>query len=76
MNKKKIISEIRKDLYAKRDLGYRDGAKRFFKEPIDPIGVRAKDTRKIAAVYFKEVGNASKKDFLELCEQMLENGVF
>jgi 3-methyladenine DNA glycosylase AlkD len=74
VNSKKLLSQIKKDLIAHRDLEYKKGSKSFFKEPIDPIGVRASDTRAIAAKYFCEVRDVSKKKLFGVCEQLLKTG--
>jgi len=73
MNSKKIISQIKKDLINHRDLEYKKGSIRYFKEPIDPIGVRGKDTRAIAANYYQEVKNLPKKELFVLCEQLQQS---
>lgn len=72
MNSRKLVSQIEKDLMAKRDLEYKKGSKNFFKEPVNPIGTRAADTRKIAAIYYKDVKNLPKKEFFEVCEVLLK----
>lgn len=60
---------------AHRDLKYKKGSMNFFKEPIDPIGVRAGDTRKISAKYYEEVKDASKQELFQLCEELLKTGI-
>ena len=55
-----IISEIRKELNKHIDKAYRDGAKNFFKEKVNPIGVRLPIVRKIAGKYYKELKDSPK----------------
>ncbi|MEA2007452.1 MAG: DNA alkylation repair protein [Patescibacteria group bacterium] len=75
MNSKRILSQIKKDLIAHRDLEYKKGSKDFFKEPINPIGVRAKDTRAIVAKYYGEVRGLSMEDLFGVCEKLLKTGL-
>lgn len=76
MNRKKLIKEIKKNLLAKRDLEYKKGSIRYFKEPINPIGVRAGDTRRIATKQYSQVKDLPKKELFEVCEDLLKTGYF
>ncbi len=74
MDKKQVITQITRDLKKHRDLEYKKGSMNFFKEKINPIGVRAKDTRTIARKYFQEVKGLDKKEIFDLCERLLRTG--
>lgn len=75
MNSGRLLSQIKRELMVQRDLEYKKGSMSFFKEPINPIGVRAGDTRKIAAKYYKEVKDVSKQELFQLCEELLKFGI-
>lgn len=68
------LVQIRKELHANADMVYKKGSIRFFKEKINPIGVRTPVTRKIARTYYPK--DISKKELFILCEQLLEKGTF
>jgi len=73
---KSVIESIRGELKSHVDPVYRDGARRFFKEEIKILGVRAPIVRKIAAAWF--VGFRTKtqnNEILSLCNQLLASGV-
>lgn len=76
MNSNKILLKIKKELVSHRDLEYKKGSKNFFKEPINPIGVRAGETRKIANKYYREVKSLSKVELFKICEELLKTGYF
>lgn len=66
-----IIPKIQKELKGNIDLEYKKGACNFFKEKINPMGVRIPKVRKISAKYFSEVKNLDKKNIFILCEKLL-----
>jgi len=68
----KILGEIRQELKQNIDLEYKKGAKRFFKEKINPIGVRAPINKKIASKYYKKIAYKNKLEIFNLCEKLLE----
>ena len=72
INKKNLIKEINKELLAKRDLEYKEGVERYFKEKIYVIGVRTPEVRKIANSYFQEIKDLPKEEIFDLCERLLE----
>lgn len=74
IDKKRLISDINRELKSKVNLKYKKGSIRFFKEPIKPVGVRAGDTRKIAAKHYREIKNLPKKEIFGLCEELLRTG--
>jgi 3-methyladenine DNA glycosylase AlkD len=71
-----ILAKIRQELNKNIDLQYKAGAKRFFKEKVNPLGVRTPITRKIANKYYQEIKNKDKKEILSLCEELLEKKTF
>ncbi len=69
------VQAIQKELrgYAERE--YRDGAKAYFKEPIELHGVRLPIVRRIAARYYSSlVKKLKKEEVFELCEDLLKTG--
>lgn len=71
-----LLCQIRKDLENKTNTIYKDGATRFFKEKINPLGVRTPIVRKISNQYFKKIKNFNKEEILSLCEKLLEKKTF
>jgi 3-methyladenine DNA glycosylase AlkD len=67
----KLLNEIQKELKRNIDIKYRDGAKRFFKEPVDPIGVRSKKLKEIMSKYWIGVKNLKKDEIFGICEQLM-----
>jgi len=70
-----IISEIRKELKGQVDISYRDGAIRFFNEPIECYGVRTPLVRKIAGQYWQEIKDLKKSEVFELSEQLYRSNL-
>lgn len=73
---KNILNEIRNELQSNIDLKYKIGATRFFKEKINPIGVRTPVVRKIAKKYYSKIKNLPKAHFFSLCEKLLARKTF
>lgn len=57
---------------AKRDLQYKKGAERFFKEQVWIVGVRTPLVRKVANKHFSQIKHLSKGDIFDLCERLLK----
>ncbi len=72
--RKAVIKNIRKDLKAAADEATREVSFRFFKEEINPYGVKSADVKKIAKTHFSEVKNAPKADVFALCEELWCSG--
>ncbi|MFH1286259.1 MAG: DNA alkylation repair protein [Candidatus Magasanikbacteria bacterium] len=70
----KVITNIRKELNKHVDPVYKKGATNFFKEKVNPIGVRTPMTRRISKDYFPK--EKSKQDVFKLCEELLEKRTF
>lgn len=64
-----LIAEITKALKEAADPAYKAGAKQFFKEDINPLGVKVPTVRKIARTYFPK--GKEKEAVLALCEELL-----
>lgn len=76
MSDKKLLENIRADLNAKAELKYKEGATNFFKEKINPLGVRTPTVRKIANKYWQDIKNLSKEEIFALCEKLLNKKTF
>jgi 3-methyladenine DNA glycosylase AlkD len=70
-----IIPEIRKELKKHVDVEYRDGAIRFFNEPVECYGVRTPIVRQIGRQYWKQVKDLSKNKVFELCEKLYKSNI-
>jgi hypothetical protein len=57
MTRRELVSSVRSELAASADSKFRKGLMWFFKEPVDPYGVRTPQVRRIAAAY-REVRKA------------------
>ncbi|MFZ5955150.1 MAG: DNA alkylation repair protein [Nanoarchaeota archaeon] len=73
-NSFQTLREIDKELKENIDEKYKEGAIKYFKEKINPIGVRTKIVDKISAKYFKETKCLDKKEIFEMCEELLKSG--
>jgi 3-methyladenine DNA glycosylase AlkD len=69
----KLIQQIRKELKLNIDLKFKNGAVKFFKEPIKVYGVKSNIMRKIALQYFPEVKTLNKKQFFLISEVLLKS---
>ena len=67
-----IITKIRKELKANVDKEYKDGAERFFNEPVTFLGVRTPKVRKIGRDFWQEIKTKEKEEIFELCELLLQ----
>lgn len=71
-----LLDDIRKELLKNADQKYKEGATRFFKEKINPLGVRTPIVRKIANKYYQQIKNLSKQEIFSLCEELLKKKTF
>ncbi len=77
MNQDEAVSAIRKDLKALVEPEYKKGLYRYFKEEINPLGVRSGNARKVAVKYFDLLSNEWEfNDFVKLSERLLKKGYF
>jgi len=70
-----MLSDIRRALETHVDTAYRTGAKNYFREGIELLGVRAPTVRKIASQYYALIKAKPKKDIFRLCEQLLKSNL-
>ena len=69
------VQAIQKELRQHADRVYRDGARAYFKEPVELHGVRLPTVRRIAARYYNSLVKKLKKDeVFGLCEDLLKTG--
>jgi 3-methyladenine DNA glycosylase AlkD len=69
------VQAIQRELRQHAERRYRDGAKAYFKEPIELHGVRTPIVRRIAARSYNTLVKKLKKDeVFELCEDLLKTG--
>lgn len=71
-----VLVDLRADLSAQVDLPFRSGALAFFKEPINPLGVRAAGVRGCAARVWTRVRTWDRDRLLDLCGELWATGVF
>lgn len=71
-----ILAKLRADLRDKADPAHRDGSRHFFKEAINPLGVRSKDLSLIIRSHWPQVKALPPGALLSLCEELWTSGVF
>ncbi len=69
-----IIEKVRKDLSANADIKTREGSIRFFREKINPYGVRSAIVTAIGKQYWKELKDKPREYIFELCEELWRSG--
>lgn len=69
-----LLASIRQSLLAQVDEAYREGSRAFFKEPIEPLGVRAALVKKLAGRVWKQVKPWDKARIWALCRALWETG--
>lgn len=74
MERQQLIKLLKQELKKQIDPVYRDGERRFFKEPIKNFGVRLLNRRKIAAKFWPEVKKLTQTELYNLAEKMFEAG--
>jgi len=70
-----LIAEIRKELLKHSEPSYKEGSKRFFKEEINPHGVRIPNVRKIGDEFFRK-HDLGYEGYVKLGESLLKTGFF
>ena len=68
-----VISDIRKELTQQVDEKTKSNYHRVFKENVTFYGVENSRVNKIAAQYYQQVKDQSKKEILQLCEALLKS---
>lgn len=69
-----ILKEVRRELKANIEEGYKNNNQKYFKEKIICYGVRTPIVRKIAKKYFKEIKYLDKKQVFALSEEFFKSG--
>jgi len=69
------VRSIRSDLKKHATKKIRDGAERFFKEPVKFYGVQTGIVGDIARKHWREVSLLSKKEIFDLCEILYQSGL-
>lgn len=67
---------IHVSLEAAADPKHRDGMAHYFKEEINPLGVRSKEMNKIVASVWRRVNTWDNEEILELCDRLWAAGSF
>lgn len=71
------LARLRADLHSHVDAAYRDGASRFFKEPITLYGVRVPIVRAIAGEHWRRLSRDwGYADFVKLSGKLMRTGFF
>lgn len=76
MSATSILKALRADLRAKADPRHRDGARAFFKESINPLGVRSRELNALVSRYWRQMRDLPPDEFLTLCDELWDSGVF
>ncbi|MBW3015940.1 DNA alkylation repair protein [Candidatus Woesearchaeota archaeon] len=71
-----MISEIKEELKKNIDRKYKEGAEKYFKEPVKFYGVRTPDVRKTASVFYKQIKNKQLRDIFKISEDLMKTGIF
>ena len=69
-----LLASIRARLLAQVDEAYREGTRNYFKEPIEPLGVRSALVKKLAGQVWRQVKPWPKARIWELCRALWETG--
>ncbi len=71
----KTISDVRKELKKHVDIPYRDGAIRFYKEPIKCWGVRSPHVKTIGSEAYAKIKHLSKQEVFDLAEELIKSNM-
>lgn len=71
-----LLAAWRSTLLAQVDPAFRAGAVAFFKEPVNPLGVRAVHVRRAAQDLWQQVRGWDRDQLLDLAEALWSSGVF
>jgi 3-methyladenine DNA glycosylase AlkD len=71
-----LLQALRADLQAKADPAHRDGARRFFKETVRPLGVRSHELNALSARHWRTAKALAPAELLALCDSLWDSGVF
>lgn len=74
MTVKELVLAVRCELAAKADTKFREGLMWFFKEPVDPYGVRTPEVRRIAASAYRELKKWPVAQRNAFCRELWASG--
>jgi 3-methyladenine DNA glycosylase AlkD len=69
-----VLKRIREQMLQAADARFADGVRRFFKEPVDPIGVRTVDLQRIVRLAYTEVKDWPASQRNRLCNALWKGG--
>ena len=70
----RLVESIRAGLAERIDLDYREGCRNFFKEAVDPWGVRSADLKQIEALAYKQLRLLSTEERYAVFEELWRGG--
>ena len=70
-----IIDELKSELQSHANKEASEGAKRFFKEEIQTLGVKSAIVKKISARFFKRTKGMKNAEIINLCEDLMKTGI-
>jgi len=71
---KDILKKVHQELIKHSSPEVKQGSFRYFKEAINPYGVKASDSGKISKELFQEIKNLKKDNIFQLCEELFKSG--
>jgi 3-methyladenine DNA glycosylase AlkD len=71
-----IIKAIRSDLRNREDTAHREGLVRFFKEQINPLGVRSRELSAVVSRSWRLARALPPTELIGLCDMLWDSGVF
>jgi 3-methyladenine DNA glycosylase AlkD len=69
-----LAEEIRTELAHRVDPEYREGSRAFFKEAVDPWGVRSADLKVVESIAYKRLKPISREDRYAFFEELWQSG--
>jgi 3-methyladenine DNA glycosylase AlkD len=69
-----FIDRIRDELATRVDPIYREGCRNFFKEPVDPWGVRSADLKAVEAIAYKHIKLLPREERYAIFEDLWRSG--
>jgi len=76
MNPDKILNNLRTQLRTHADPAHRDGSRAFFKDAINPLGVRCKDLNALVARQWRQIRGLEPQELLYLFNELWLSDVF
>lgn len=74
MTTEQMLTQVRSQLAARADPKFRESAMRFFREPVDPYGVRTPEMRKISQAAYREVKHWPRAQRDSFCTALWKSG--